>query len=166
LGNKAVLQINNMDNRADPVSGIIHEAALFRYLSDNEIETLSPFLEYRMCKKGEVLFREGDPGDFICFISSGKIEITKKTVFKGKQVILAVLSKGSFVGERSIIDGKPRSATATALEASDVLILKSDLFEVLVEEHPHIGVKLLRSVVEIVNLRLNKAGDRIAAIVY
>lgn len=168
LGKKAALQINDVTNRAgaDAVTGIIHDAALFRYLSDYEIETLSPFLEYRRYKKGEVLFREGDPGDFICFISSGKMEITKKTLFKDKQVILAVLAKGSLMGERSIIDGKPRSATATALETSDILTLKSGLFEVLVEEHPNIAVKLLWSVVEILNLRLDKASDRIAAIVY
>jgi CRP/FNR family transcriptional regulator, cyclic AMP receptor protein len=153
-----------MENIRRAVLDIIDDVAVFHYLDKGEVEELVPYLEYRKYQEGEVLFEEGEPGEFICFISSGKMEIKKETDFKGKQVILALLSKGSFVGELSIIDGKPRSATVVSLEPSETLILHGDKFEELVNEHPRIGVKILRGIARILSLRLRKSGDRLAAI--
>ncbi len=153
-----------MENVRRALLDIIDEASIFYFLSRDEAERLIPYLEFKRYKAGETLFREGEPGDFICFISSGKMEIKKETEFKGKQVILAVLSKGSFVGELSIIDGKPRSATVVALEDSDTLILRSEQFEKLLQEHPDIGAKLMRGITRVLSLRLRQAGDRLAAI--
>ncbi len=146
------------------VLDIIDEVAILHFLSREEAEALAPYLEFRHYRQGETVCSEGEPGEFISFISSGKMEIKKETGFKGKQVILAVLSKGSFVGELSIIDGKPRSATVVALEDSDTLLLRSEQFESLLQDHPRIGVKMLRGMCRVLSLRLRQAGDRLAAV--
>jgi len=146
------------------VAEIMDDVAVFHFLNKEEMETLLPYLELKVYAQGETLFREGDPGDFVCFICSGKVEIKKETQFKGKHVIIAVFSKGSFVGELSIIDGKPRSATVVALEDSQTLVFTRGKFESLVRDHPQIGVKLLQGIARVLSLRLRKAGDRLAAI--
>ena len=143
---------------------IIDDVAIFHFLDHDEVEKLVPYLQLRTYKQGEILFKEGEPGNLVCFICSGKMEIKKETDFKGKQVIIAVLSKGSFVGEFALVDGKPRSATVVALEDSETLILKTDQFEKLIETHPKVGVKLLRGIARVLSLRLREAGDRLAAV--
>ena len=153
-----------MDTIRHAILEIIDDVDIFHFLSKEEVEYLIPYLQLKKYAAGEVLFREGEPGNFICFICSGKMEIKKETDFAGKQVILALLAKGSFVGELSIIDGKPRSATVVALEDSETLILHTDEFERLIEQHPVVSLKILRGIARILSLRLRKAGARLAAV--
>jgi len=83
---------------------------------------------------GEILFKDGDPGDEMYLIKSGKIRISKPSGEIEKT--LAVLKEGDFFGEMSVIDGSPRSATATAIEPSDLVIFDREIFMNQVRENP------------------------------
>lgn len=63
---------------------------------------------------GEVIFREGDTSNSVYLIISGKVEISREKDYK--KIVLAVQGKNTIFGEMALIDGKPRSATVTALE--------------------------------------------------
>ena len=65
-------------------------------------------------KKGDVILREAGVDESAYYISSGRVQITKEK--EGKQIVLAILEQGQIFGEMSLIDEKPNSATATALE--------------------------------------------------
>lgn len=91
-------------------------------------------IEEKVFKEGEILFEEGDPGNEMYLIRSGKIEISAKAA--GMKKTLAVLKEGDFVGEMAIIDGSPRSATATVIEEATCLVLDREAFKNQIRENP------------------------------
>ena len=140
------------------------ELRIFHLLNEEEMERLIPYFEKVTCPANSILFNEGDIGDYIAFVISGRLEVKKETEFKGKQIVLALLEKGSFVGELSMMDGHPRSATAVALEDSELLILSRKSLDAFIQEYPNAGIKILKGIIRILSLRLRKAVDRLAVI--
>jgi CRP/FNR family cyclic AMP-dependent transcriptional regulator len=63
----------------------------------------------------------------------------------GREILLAVKEAGELVGELSVIDGRPRSATATALDSVDAVVVPAPAFAEFIESHPRIAVRLLRA---------------------
>lgn len=137
---------------------------IFYLFSDEDFEHLSPFLEMVDYSKDTVIFKEGDAGDFICFVISGKLEVKKLTEFKGNQIILALLGKGAMVGELSLFDQHYRSATVETVEDTTLLILRNSALEDLIQNHPYIGVKILKGFIRVLSLRLRKATERLTTI--
>lgn len=136
----------------------------FSFLNDEELEKIACFFELVKYPSNTVVFKEGDPGDFIGFVSSGKLEVKKQTEFKGNQLIIALLSKGALVGELSMFDKHNRSATVETVENTTMIILRNEAFDALIEQHPDIGVKILKSFIRILSLRLRKATERLTTI--
>ncbi len=135
---------------------------VFYLLSDQELDLIHLYFEVAHCSAGTSLFTEGDPGGYISFILSGKLEVKKETEFKGKQVVLGTLSSGSFIGESSLVNEKEhRAATAVALEDTDVIILRTDAFESLIKEYPEAGIKILKGLVKVISIRLLKAVEKL-----
>ncbi|HDK16986.1 MAG TPA: cyclic nucleotide-binding domain-containing protein, partial [Nitrospirae bacterium] len=117
------------DNLKKAILELKDECKIFCLMDDAEMEQVIPYFEAVNYPAGSVLFNEGDTGSFIGFVRSGKLEVKKETEFKGRQIVLAVLGKGSFVGELSILDEQPRSATVVALEDSKLFLLKRDALD-------------------------------------
>ncbi len=90
---------------------------------------------------GQVLFREGDPGAEMFVIQSGRVKISK--VFPSGERTLAVIGPGEFFGEMAILNDKPRTATATALEALDALVIDGRTFEAMVLGNGEIAVRMI-----------------------
>ncbi len=97
----------------------------------------------RTYKKGQVIFREGDPDDCAFIIETGRVQIS---TLKGAEVIaLSVLGPGEIFGEMAIIDGLPRSASAAALEDCELSVITRDQLQQRIEVLDPV-VKLLISV--------------------
>src|SRR5258708_36518712 len=71
---------------------------------------------------GEILFREGEVGDVMFVIQSGAVRISKNVADNDK--VLAVLGPGEFFGEMAILNGKPRTATATVVKPARCLVIE------------------------------------------
>ncbi len=87
------------------------------------------FLEQQLkreYKPGQVIFKDGDPGQTMFIILEGKVEITK--LLGDQKTILATLDKGSIFGEMAIIDREPRSATATTVSDTMMLEISREMF--------------------------------------
>ncbi len=138
---------------------------LFNLLSDEDVGLILPYFEMKQCSKGSVLFNEGDRGDYIGIIVTGRLDVKKETEFKGKQLIIASLKEGSFVGEMSLVnENEPRSATVKASEDSELIILKRESLDALNEKYPTIGIKILKGLNQVLAVRLRKAVERMASI--
>ncbi len=111
-------------------------------------------------KKGEVVCKEGDIGDEMFIIQSGKVAITKMS--RDVETTLAVLTDGEFFGEMAIIDNQPRSATAKAVEDSNVIVLSSDIFESQISTNPKLIMRILRKM----SNRLREADRKIKTLLY
>lgn len=136
----------------------------FHFLPEEEMPVLADYFDCKRIKAGETLWQEGEPGDYEAFIVEGRIEVKKDTEFAGKQVVVGVYSPGTVVGELCLMDGKPRAVTAVALEDCGLLTLTRQRLEALLEEHPKVGVKLLKGMLFAVSIRLRKSFERLASI--
>jgi CRP-like cAMP-binding protein len=91
---------------------------------------------------GQVLFHEGDDGDDMYIIQSGRVAIKKKV--KDGDTTLAVLEKGDFFGEMAILERMPRSATAEVVEEGDLIVISGEMFGDMIKANPEIAVRMLR----------------------
>lgn len=154
---------------AADIKDLIYESKdkliLVHLLDEDEMDKVIPFLEVVDYPKGTVVFNEGDPGDFIGFITSGLLEVKKQTEFKNRQIVIAIVGKGSFVGEIALIDHKqPRSATVVALENSELIIMRHHALDAIIERYPGIAVKIMKGLNQIMAIRMQKAMERLASI--
>jgi CRP/FNR family transcriptional regulator, cyclic AMP receptor protein len=92
-------------------------------------------LRPRRFRRNEVIFHQGDPGDALHIITSGAVKILLPSA-EGDEAIIATLRQGDFFGELALLDGEPRSATATAVEPTETMSLPRDLFRELLDRHP------------------------------
>ena len=116
---------------------------------------------------GQVLFLEGDPGKNMYVIQSGKVRLTRS--IRGQEKLLAELAAGEFFGEMSIINDKPRTATATVVEDAQLLVLDPRTFEAMIKANTEIAVRMIKKLArrlddanqQIENLLLGDANSRI-----
>lgn len=97
--------------------------------------------------KGEILFRQDDPGDELFLISSGTLDIF---VVNGRKVEekIALVGVGSFVGERSLLTGEPRSATARAAGDCSVFVVGKAAMGELLREHSALAEQIAETMAE------------------
>jgi len=92
---------------------------------------------------GEVLFQEGEPGEVMYVIQSGAVRISKQV--GSEQRTLAKLGPGEFIGEMAILNGKPRTATATVIEAPmRCLAIDAQTLETMVTKNAEIAMRLIK----------------------
>jgi len=139
-------------------------ADLFYDITEDDLFELMQFFNFRHVAAGEVLWREGEASDFVAFIVSGRLQVKKATEFEGKQVVVGIYSAGTIIGEMGLIEHDARSVTAAAIEESSLITLNRESFDRLIESHPRLGVKLLKSMFMAVSMRLQKSFDRLAAV--
>jgi CRP/FNR family cyclic AMP-dependent transcriptional regulator len=109
----------------------------------------------REFKRGEVLFREGDPGKEMYVIQAGKVNITKTV--RETEKILATLGAGEFFGEMAILNNKPRSAGATMADDGKLLVIDPRTFEAMIRGNVEIAVRLIKKLSD----RLQEADEQI-----
>jgi len=110
----------------------------------------------RMLKAGDAIFREGDAGDTMFVIRKGKVRITKHV--RGGEKTFAILGPGEFFGEMAILNGAPRSATATAAEDVTLLEVDARRFEGMITKQAEIAVRFIQKLAR----RLEDADQLIA----
>jgi CRP-like cAMP-binding protein len=115
---------------------------LFSRLDADSLQAIGQTLRRRRFRRGEVLFHEGDPGDALFIVASGVVKVVVPSE-QGEEAILATLHRGDFLGELALLDGAPRSASAVAMEATEVLALPRNRFQALVDSEPQIRDALL-----------------------
>ncbi len=97
----------------------------------------------RVFENGEVIFTEGDDSREMYVVVSGSVEVNKKT--KSGEVHLAHLSKGDFVGEMSLLESLPRSATARAVGKTKLLVIHPGGFLLKIRRDPTFAFEMLQS---------------------
>lgn len=140
------------------------EFRFFKTLTDEELIHFLSFCENRQVDAGQNLWTEGDDDNYAAFIIEGKLGIKKKTEFEGRYMIVGTFAKGTVVGELCLLTEQIRSVTAIVLEPMDIVLLSTRNFERLMEEHPMLGLKLLRHIFLVISKRLSRSTERIAAI--
>lgn len=115
---------------------------LFEGQSQADLENVAGYLTLKQYAKGEIIFDEDSGGRSLYIIKEGSVRVKKKAN-EGEEQTLAILKAGEFFGEMSILDGKPHSATVSALRDSTILTLSVEKFEQLLADNISSGYQLL-----------------------
>jgi diguanylate cyclase (GGDEF)-like protein len=140
------------------LAGFLSRVGIFSLLSEEEAARIAGYLDPVELASGDVLFREGDPGDDLYIIRGGRIRIGIRLP-DGSEHSIAELVCGDFLGEMSIFDHAPRSATCRALEATSLLSLSRGEFSAIISEHPRIALKLMYRMLNVATSRLRGTGE-------
>lgn len=116
----------------------------FSGLDAAALEQVAAGTRTRRFRRGEVIFHSGDAGDGLFVIVSGEVKIALPSE-TGDEAIIASLRAGDVFGELALLDGAPRSATATALVATETVVLPRDRFHALIATEPAVPDALLAS---------------------
>ena len=101
----------------------------------------------RVYAKGEIIFSQGDEGDALYGVASGKVRITT-TAPDGRVAFLNIVDHGQVFGEIAVMDGLPRTAGAEAMEKAVLLVIRRADFLRLLEREPSLAVHLLKALCE------------------
>lgn len=112
-------------------------------------------------RRGDVLFREGDTGDRLYVVTSGKVKITRAAA-DGRENVVAVLGPGDMFGELSLFDPGPRTATATAVSSGEVAVMAHEELRPWLARNPDVAVALLAALAR----RVRRTTDTLADVVF
>jgi CRP/FNR family cyclic AMP-dependent transcriptional regulator len=134
---------------------------LFAKLADAEVAQLAERMRMRSFKRGEMLFRKDDPGMHLYVVLSGAVKIALPGEF-GQEALVSIMRTGDFLGELSLFDGSPRSASATALEDTKAALLARDDFLTFLEAHP----AAVRVVLDALARTIRRLSDRVEDLIF
>jgi len=141
--------------------GFLTNIPLFDELKRAEIKGISKHMDFIELKKEEILFREGEKGNYVCFVVEGTLDVIKQAL-TGESVVITALHRGRSIGEMSVIDDFPRSATVKARTDSKLIILTKEGFDLILGKDPQLGIKILKKISRLLSLNLRKTSSRLA----
>src|SRR5262249_47878639 len=127
---------------------------IFTNVQHKELTELSGRLRRRTFRRGEVIMHRGDPAGALHVIRSGRVKITLPSE-EGDETVLALLGAGASFGEMAALDGGPRSATFTAVEATEPFALMRDDLLSFARETPDFALALIATL----SARLRRADE-------
>jgi CRP-like cAMP-binding protein len=119
----------------------LSQVSIFANLEPERLQPLIGKLRNRRYQRGEVVFHEDDPGDRMHIIVEGTVKISI-TSEDGREKNIALFKPGECFGEMALLDGSNRSATATAMEALETLVLMRDDFQAFLTENPQVAADI------------------------
>jgi CRP/FNR family cyclic AMP-dependent transcriptional regulator len=152
-----------MTNNATAVRGrnLLEKCALFSGLDEHGRRDLVSHAHARSFAAGEPICHVGEPGQNMMAVVVGTVRISLPTI-KGREIILADLPAGELFGEIAMLDGKSRSANATALTKCELLVLeRRDVFQFL-ERNPAVCLKMM----EFLCSRIRRSDERMSDIAF
>jgi CRP-like cAMP-binding protein len=122
---------------------ILERNRLFRGLPAATIQEISALALRRPYNDGAIVFSQGDPGDALYGVVTGKIRISASSP-DGKEMFLNIMEPGDTFGEIALLDGHQRTATASATAPSELMIIMRDHFLALLQREPKLAIHLLQ----------------------
>jgi len=130
-------------------------------VSPDDLQDLAASARRRLYTRGQTIFHRDDPGDSLHIIVNGEVRIMLPSP-EGEEMTLARLGPGDFFGDLCLFDGRPRSATAIAVEATETTVVERDRFIQWLQSHPAAAIAILAAVAS----RLRAADELVGALAF
>lgn len=143
------------------VTSFLKQVSFFKELSKGDIRKIFSIAGIKIYAPGQMVFAKEDLGNNFFIVKSGRIKIFT-TVGGGKKKTFAFLKKGDFFGEMSLLGGRVRSASAQAVEESELFVISKKNFKRLIAENPDFSLKLLHTLAD----RLQKCNRDIESMLF
>lgn len=154
--NKPVLTlIGEGESFRDELCTMIERAQMFQDFARSDIETLAKYARAYEVEKGNAIFREGEKGTYLCIVIDGKVDVLKETDARERKKITTIRA-GKTMGEMSMLDDLPHSATTVAAEKTTLVLITRNNFDKMTLEHPALGIKIIRRIARLISLRLRQ----------
>jgi CRP-like cAMP-binding protein len=125
------------------VRTVLERNMLFRGLSPATLEQIARLCVRRTYERNAVIFSQSDPGDALYGVVTGRVRISASSA-AGREVFLNIMEPGDTFGEIALLDGRPRTASASVTAPSDLLIVTREQFLGLMAREPQLADHLLR----------------------
>jgi CRP-like cAMP-binding protein len=145
---------DNRDNRRRALLS----STLFQAMKPEELEGILRLATERRVRRGQVIFQKDDPGSSMMAVLSGRVRIGAISL-DGKEITLNMISAGEVFGEIALLDGKPRSADATAFEDTHLLVIERRHFVPYLEGDQGLALRLLTVLCERLRQTSETLGD-------
>jgi CRP/FNR family cyclic AMP-dependent transcriptional regulator len=143
------------------VDETLRRAGLFQGVDPDAVEALSSEFEIIDAPRGTTLFHEGDPGESLFIVLSGKVKLGRRSS-DGRENLVAIMGPADQFGELSLFDPGPRTATATVVTDARVARLPKAALQKWVQDRPQIAMQLLR----VVARRLRRTNTMLADLIF
>jgi CRP/FNR family transcriptional regulator, cyclic AMP receptor protein len=140
---------------------MLERCALFSALDEQGRRELAAHAQPRSFAVNEPICRVGEPGHSMMAVVTGTVRISLPSL-KGREIILADLPAGELFGEIALLDGKPRSANATALTKCDLLVLEQRDILPFLQRNPIACLKLM----QILCARIRRSDERMSDLAF
>lgn len=140
---------------------VVKRAPLFAALDDAAATKLMNSMTPVRLSRGETIFHEGDRGDSLYVITSGKVKLGR-TSADGRESLLSVLGPGEMFGELSLFDPGPRLTSATVVAEAELISLGNTDLRAFLAEHPEVAMQMLAGLAH----RLRRTNEGISDLVF
>jgi len=135
--------------------------SIFRLLDSEERKKIGECLELVTHPAGTVCIKEKEKINYIGIIASGKMKFERHNRITDRPTLLAVLEKGSHVGDFSMLQERESLGQVRTVEDTDLLVISHDKLDTFMHENPHIGIKILKGISSVLSIRLKSAIDKV-----
>ena len=140
---------------------VLAKAGLFQGVAGEAAEALASSLQYADYSRGETVFLEGEQGDTLYIVLTGKVKIGRRAT-DGRENMLSVMGPSDMFGELSLFDPGPRTATATVVTEARLASLAHTSLKPWITDRPEIAEQLLR----VLARRLRRTNDALADLIF
>ena len=146
---------------SDKIAGHLEITNLSSDLEGAEVQEFAKHFKVYKLSAGDILFSEGDPESYMGVLIKGKLAVLKPDA-SGIPQKISEIGPGKTVGEMSLIDGQPRSASIHVEEEAFVMVLYQGKFDDILLHQPTLGVKLLMYLMRLMSARLRMTSNTVA----
>ncbi len=140
---------------------LLRNHSLFRDLPAAVIEHLGSYMKTRRVARGTAIFAKGDPGTGLMGVLAGSVKVSVASA-EGKDIVLNVFREGEVFGEIALLDGRPRTADATAMSDCELIVIERRDFVPFLSGHPDVMLKFI----EILCSRLRHTSEQVQDITF
>ena len=133
---------------------------IFEHVQGDELSDVAALMTQRSVPSGYTLVTEGEAGDEMFILLEGRVRISKMTLDQDRYTVAVLDSETTpFFGELALLDQDRRSATIETVEDSELLVLSREDFDRFGDEHPRVGLAIVRALARRVSEHLRHANE-------
>jgi CRP-like cAMP-binding protein len=140
---------------------LLRANSLFRDLPEPILQRIAAYIRRRSVPKGSIIFRKGDPGVGLVGVVSGSVKISV-TSPEDRDVVLNIIRAGEVFGEIALLDGRPRTANASAMSDCELIVIERREFLPFLRNNPEVTIKLM----EILCARLRNTSEQVTDVTF
>src|ERR1700737_735921 len=147
--------------RAPDRLALLRNHFLFRDLPPPVLDHLGSYMKTRKIERGATIFSKGDPGTGLLGVLAGAVKVSVASA-DGKDIVLNVFHEGEIFGEIALLDGRPRTADATAMSDCELIVIERRDFIPFLRSQPD----LIMQIVEILCARLRSTTEQVQDVTF